>query len=65
MISLTNEERRKFSFYLKQEAAAKDIIVEQMKKMAIPEMIFNREAFEAAAMRAVARIFDSTFTDTI
>jgi len=64
MINLTPEERRKFSEWLRQEAASAEGLARQTKSLSMPaqvtDAIARRYANEALAYTVVAKILDST-----
>lgn len=52
---LSDEERKKFADWLENEAATANSMIEQMKKLNLPDAIMQREKAEAAAALIIAR----------
>lgn len=60
IVSLTREEREKFAAWLEQDAAATLMLVEQMEKIGVHEMVKKAKRTEALAQQVVARMLRST-----
>jgi hypothetical protein len=66
MMLLTDEERRKFAAYLKQNAESGRLIIEQFEKVGgVASMLVAREKQKCAAYLIVARELDATESFTV
>lgn len=62
MIALTDSERERFAAYLEQEAATMDGLIEQMRRINVPEALIKHKQAEAYAQRIMAKALRNTET---
>lgn len=62
MILLTDEERKKFAQYLRQDVESDQALIKQMEKMGGPVMlpIIKKHSIEAHAKIIVAKLLEAT-----
>lgn len=65
MISLSRQERGIFINWLRQEAATNKGLLEQMEKIAIPDMVKQRYKITTAACEVVCALLENTHEDSI
>jgi hypothetical protein len=60
MILLTDEERERLASYLEQDAESTLGLVEQMRKINLPEAVIKLKLTEVAAQKIVVKMLRST-----